>query len=111
LDNDPTRFCVSVIAALRTCLPNLGQTALTLLHSREAPPFSTILTALLNELAQGSGDIILILDDYHVISDQSIHDSLLFLLDHLPVGMHLLLATRTDPELPLSRLRVRGQLS
>ena len=69
------------------------------------------MTALLNEFVQGSGDIILILDDYHVISDQAIHDSLLFLLDHLPVRMHLVLATRTDPELPLSRFRVRGQLS
>src|SRR6266702_6443867 len=88
----------------------MGEMALAMLHSREAPPLSTILTALLNELVQGSGDIILILDDYHVISDQAIHDSLLFLLDHLPVRMHLVLATRTDPELPLSRWRVRGQL-
>ena len=110
LDDDPIRFWSSVIAALRTCLPRVGEMALTLLHSREAPPLSTILTALLNELVQGSGDIILILDDYHMISDQAIHDSLLFLLDHLPVRMHLVLATRTDPALPLSRWRVRGQL-
>lgn len=110
LDNDPIRFWASVIAALRICLPNLGQTALALLHSPQSPPLSTVLTALLNELTQGSGDILLILDDYHVISDQAIHDSLLFLLDHLPVRVHLVLATRTDPELPLSRLRVRGQL-
>jgi LuxR family maltose regulon positive regulatory protein len=110
LDNDPTRFWASVIAALRTCLPKVGQTALVLLHSPEAPPLSTILTALLNDLMPDSSDIILILDDYHVISDQTIHDSLLFLLDHLPPRMHLVLATRTDPELPLSRLRVRGQL-
>jgi LuxR family transcriptional regulator, maltose regulon positive regulatory protein len=111
LDNDPIRFWASVIAALRTCLPRVGKTALAMLHSPEAPPLSTILTNLLNELEQGSGDIILILDDYHVIEDQAIHDSLLFLLEHLPGCMHLLLATRTDPELPLSRLRVRGQLS
>ena len=110
LDNDPIRFWASVVAALRTCLPNLGQTALALLHAREAPPLSTILTALLNELVQAPRDIILILDDYHVISDQTIHDALLFLLDHLPVRMHLVLATRTDPALPLSRLRVRSQM-
>src|SRR5207244_7341479 len=79
-------------------------------HSTQSPPLSTILTSLLNEIMHGSGDIILILDDYHVISDQAIHDSLLFLLDHLPVHTHLVLATRTDPELPLSRLRVRGHL-
>ena len=110
LDNDPIRFWASVIVALRTPLPHIGQTALALLHSSEAPPLSTILTNLLNEIVQISRDIILILDDYHVISDQAIRDSLLFLLDHLPVHMHLVLATRTDPELPLSRLRVRGQL-
>ncbi len=110
LDNDPIRFWASVIAALRTCLPTIGQTALAMLHSPETPPLSTILTALLNELVEGSEVIILILDDYHVISDQAIHDSLLFLLDHLPPRMHLVLATRTDPELPLSRLRVRSQL-
>jgi LuxR family transcriptional regulator, maltose regulon positive regulatory protein len=110
LDNDPIRFWTSVIAALRTSLPKIGEEALALLHSPEAPPLSTILTVLLNELMQGSRDIILILDDFHVISEQAIHDGLLFLLDHLPVSLHLVLATRTDPELPLSRLRVRGQL-
>jgi ATP/maltotriose-dependent transcriptional regulator MalT len=110
LDNDPIRFWASVIAALRISMPDLGQTALALLHSPQSPPLSTILTALLNEIMHGSGDIILILDDYHVISDQAIHDSLLFLLDHLPEHMHLVLATRSDPELPLSRLRVRGQM-
>ena len=96
LDNDPIRFWASVIAALRTCVPHLGQTALALLHAQEAPPLSVILTAFLNELAQGAGAIILILDDYHVISDQAIHDSLLFLLDHLPARLHLVLATRID---------------
>jgi LuxR family maltose regulon positive regulatory protein len=110
LDNDPIRFWASVIAALRTYLPRVGKTALALLHSQEAPPLSTILMALLNELVQDSVDVILILDDYHVIEDQVIHDSLLFLLDHLPMNMHLVLATRTDPALPLSRLRVRGQM-
>jgi ATP/maltotriose-dependent transcriptional regulator MalT len=110
LDNDPIRFWTAVIAALRICMPELGQTALALLHSPQSPPMSTILTALLNEIMPGSGDIILILDDYHVITDQAIHDSLLFLHDHLPDCLHLVLATRTDPELPLSRLRVRGQL-
>jgi LuxR family maltose regulon positive regulatory protein len=110
LDTEPTRFWTSVIAALRTGLPNRGQTAFALLHSQEAPPLSTILTALLYELEQMGTDIILILDDYHVISDQAIHDSILFLLDHLPANLHLVLATRKDPELPLSRFRVRGQL-
>src|SRR5260370_21354814 len=110
LDNEPIRFWASVIAALRTCLPTLGEEALALLHAPQSPPLSTILTSLLNEIVQVDREVTLILDDYHVISDQAIADSLLFLLDHLPVTLHLVLATRTDPELPLSRLRVRGQL-
>ena len=113
-DNDPIRFWASVIAALNaqrgTALPKFGETALALLHAQEAPPLSTILTVLLNEIQEGGRETILILDDYHVIEDQAIADSLLFLLVHLPAHLHLVLATRTDPVLPLSRLRVRGQL-
>ncbi|HZR43868.1 MAG TPA: LuxR C-terminal-related transcriptional regulator [Ktedonobacteraceae bacterium] len=109
-DNDPRRFWISVIAALRTCLPNLGQGASAMLRSPESPPLSTILMALLNEILEEACEIILILDDYHAISDQAIHESVLFWLEHQPAQLHLVLATRTDPELPLSRLRVRGQL-
>ena len=110
LDNNPIRFWASVIAALRTCEPRIGQGTLAILHSPQSPPLSTILTNLLNEIGQVGRDIILILDDYHVIEDQTIHEAMLFLLDHLPDTLHLVLATRTDPELPLSRLRVRSQL-
>jgi LuxR family maltose regulon positive regulatory protein len=109
-DNDPIRFWLSVIAAVRTCLPTFGEAARELLHSPQAPPLSTILTTLLDEMEQVDRDIILILDDYHVISDQGIHDSLLALLDHPPAKMHLVLSTRTNPELPLSRFRVRSQM-
>ncbi len=110
LDNNPIRFWASVIAALRTCLPNLGQGALAMLHSSESPPLSTILMALLQDLVEEGPEIIVILDDYHVISDQAIFDSMLFLLDHVPANLHVVLVTRTDPELPLSRFRVRSQL-
>jgi LuxR family transcriptional regulator, maltose regulon positive regulatory protein len=110
LDNNPIRFWASVIAALRTCLPNLGQGALAMLHSSESPPLSTILMALLRDLVEEGSEIILILDDYHVISDQAIYETMLFFLDNLPPTLHLVLATRTDPELPLSRFRVRSQL-
>src|SRR3989440_68377 len=104
LDDESIRFWASVIAALRTGLPTLGEDALAMLHSPQSPPLSTILTALLNELVQVDREVILILDDYHVISDQTIQESMLFMLDHLPATLHLLLATRTDPELPLARL-------
>jgi LuxR family maltose regulon positive regulatory protein len=110
MDNDPILFWTSVIAALRTCLPKLGETALAMLHAPQFPPLSTILAALLCEIREEGRELILILDDYHVISDQAIHESMLFLLDHLPPILHLVLATRIDPALPLSRLRVRGQL-
>jgi LuxR family transcriptional regulator, maltose regulon positive regulatory protein len=109
-DNDPIRFWLSVIAALRTCLPSCGEAAQEMLHSPQAPPLSTILSTLLGEIEQVERDIILILDDYHVISDQTIHDSLLALLEHPPTNLHLVLASRTNPELPLARLRVRSQL-
>jgi LuxR family transcriptional regulator, maltose regulon positive regulatory protein len=110
LDNDPTSFWTSVIAALRTCLPQCGQRALALLHSSESPPLSSIMMILLQDLMEEAADIILILDDYHVISEQTIFDSMRFFIEHLPPQLHLVIATRTDPELPLVRWRVHGQL-
>lgn len=110
LDNDPIRFWASVIAALRTCLPTIGETALALLYAQQAPPPTVILAHLLNEIGQIGRELMLILDDYHLIADPAIQQAMLFLLEHLPACMHLVLATRIDPELPLSRLRVRGQL-
>ena len=109
-DNDPIRFWLSVIAALRACLPTFGEAARELLYSPQAPPLSTILTTLLDEVEQVNRELILILDDYHVISDQAIHDSLLALLNHPPAHLHLVLSTRTNPALPLSRFRVRSQM-
>src|SRR6266487_2858649 len=109
-DNDPIRFWLSVIAALRTCQPTCGEAARELLYSPQAPPLSTILTTLLDEVEQVDRELILILDDYHVISDQAIHDSLLALLNHPPANLHLVLSTRTNPALPLSRFRVRSQM-
>ncbi|HEX6477591.1 MAG TPA: LuxR C-terminal-related transcriptional regulator [Ktedonobacteraceae bacterium] len=110
MDNDPLRFWGSCIAALQTRLPAIGQEAFALLHAQEAPPLSTILTMLLNELREERKELILILDDYHVIEHQAISESMLFFLDHLPSNLHLVFATRADPELPLARWRVRGQL-
>jgi LuxR family transcriptional regulator, maltose regulon positive regulatory protein len=110
LDDDPIRFWDLVIAALREACPTLGKTALALLHSPQSLPLSTMVTAFLHDLERVSQDIILILDDYHVISDQAICDSLLFLLDHAPASLHLVLVSRTDPDLPLARFRVRGQV-
>ena len=109
-DNDPTRFWVAVITALRTCFPTLGEAAFSLLQSLQPPQLITTLTFLINDLAAVSEDAVLILDDYHVIEEPAIHESLVFLLDHLPGTLHLVLATRVDPPLALSRWRARGQL-
>ena len=109
-DNDPTRFWVAVITALRTCLPTLGEAAFSLLQSLQPPQLITTLTFLINDLAAFSEDAVLILDDYDVIEEPAIHESLVFLLDHLTGTLHLALSSRVDPPLALSRWRARGQL-
>ena len=111
-DNDPVRFLASVLAALQQLDPDMGTTALALLHSPQPVPPERVLTVLTDELTnREAGDFALVLDDYHAISAAPIHGSLIFLLEHLPPQMHLVLATRADPPLPLARLRARGQLS
>ena len=112
-DNDPTRFWTYIIAALRHSGPTLsavGEAALTMLHSPQPPPLTSALTSLINELAAFAQDTALILDDYHLVRRRAIHESLQFLLDHLPSCLHLLIASRVDPPLALARLRARGQL-
>ncbi|HET8846333.1 MAG TPA: LuxR C-terminal-related transcriptional regulator [Ktedonobacteraceae bacterium] len=110
LDNDLVRFWSSVIAALRTCRPGIGEEALAMLHSRQSPPLPIILMTFLNELLAVGREIVLILDDYHVIEDQTIEESMRFLIEHMPDHLHLVLNSRTEPALPLARLRVRSQL-
>jgi LuxR family transcriptional regulator, maltose regulon positive regulatory protein len=109
-DNDPVSFWTYVIAALRTVAPGVGESALTLLQAPQPPPVETALTTLLNDLGAVSGDIVLVLDDYHVIDARDVQDGMAFLLDHLPPGLHVVIASRADPALPLSRLRARGEL-
>jgi ATP/maltotriose-dependent transcriptional regulator MalT len=109
-DTDPVNFWTSCIAALRRYQPSPGEEALALLHASQSPPLSTVLVSLLNDIVLLDQEIILILDDFHLIEDQAIYEGLSFLLDHLPIHLHLVLSTRTDPQLPLSRLRVNGRL-
>lgn len=111
-DNHPTRFWLAFIAALRSCESSVGQAALGMLYSPEPPPLSALLTVLLNDLASlaQSAPLMLILDDYHLIDDQAIHEGMTFFLEHLPDKLHLILASRVDPPLPLARWRVRGEL-
>jgi len=109
-DNDLARFLVYVVTALRKIEPAIGEQLLTVLQNPPLPPTDTLLTPLINEIAASPSDFILILDDYHVIEAQAIDDALTFIIDHLPPPMHLVITTREDPSLPISRLRARGQL-
>jgi LuxR family transcriptional regulator, maltose regulon positive regulatory protein len=121
-DNDPTRFLTYLIAALQT-LPlkngesNIGARALAVLQSSQPPSTESILTTLLNDITTISDSFLLVLDDYHLIDSQpvdaamSIDGALAFLIEHQPPQIHLVIATREDPHLPLARLRARGQLT
>lgn len=110
-DNDPARFWRYVIAALDGLRPGIGEAPLALLSSSQELPIQTVLTALLNALVDLPIDVALVLDDYHVIGAEAIHGALAFGIDHLPPRLHLVIATRTDPPLPLARLRARGELT
>ena len=110
-DNDPVSFWTYVIAALRTVAPGVGEGALALLQAPRPPAVETVLTVLLNDLGAAAGDIVLVLDDYHVVDAGEVQDQMAFLLDHLPPGLHVVIASRADPALPLARWRVRGELA
>ena len=113
-DNDLTRFLTYFITALNQANGSetaLGNGALNMLQAPQPLPVETTLTSLINEIATVPDRIIFILDDYHLIDSQAIHDALTFLLENLPPTMHLIIATREDPLLPLSRLRARGWLT
>jgi LuxR family maltose regulon positive regulatory protein len=110
-DNDPTRFLTYLVAALQTIMANIGEGVLDVLQSPQPPPLESILTNLLNEITAVPDNFLLVLDDYHVINAQQVDQTLTFLLDHLPPQMHLVIASREDPKLPLARLRARGQLT
>jgi LuxR family transcriptional regulator, maltose regulon positive regulatory protein len=109
-DNDPIRFLSHVIASLQTVQAGIGEAAWAALYSPQHPPLESILTLLLNEVTTVMPPLCLVLDDYHVIKAGAVHDALRFLLEHLPPQMHLVITSRSDPPLPLARLRARGEL-
>jgi LuxR family maltose regulon positive regulatory protein len=112
-DNDPARFWRHAVAALDAVYPGIGERVGPLLGPPAPQSFEGLVTALINELAarSGPGGVPLVLDDYHLVGSQPVHASLGFLLDHLPPGLHPVLASRADPPLGLARLRARGQLT
>ena len=115
-DNEATRFWTYLIAAIQTVHADLGRDALHLLQAAQPLPTQAILGSLLNEIAAlaqppSPRDLVLVLDDYHLISAPQIQEGLAFLLEHQPHNLHLVISTRADPPLPLFRLRARGHLT
>jgi LuxR family transcriptional regulator, maltose regulon positive regulatory protein len=112
-ENDPARFWRHAVAALDRACPGTGDRVAPLLGPPAPASFEGVVTALVNELAAqpDAGEALLVLDDYHVIGSQVVHDSLAFLLEHQPAGLCVVLASRSDPPLALPRLRARGQLA
>jgi LuxR family maltose regulon positive regulatory protein len=108
-DNDPASFWTYLVAALKTAAPGVGASALSHLQPPQ-PPSEAGLVTLLNDLDALSDDVVLVLDDYHVIDARDVQDGMAFLLEHLPPRIHLVIGSRADPALPLARLRGRGEL-
>ena len=110
-DNDPALFFAYFIAALQTIEENIGKGLLDLLDSSQHSSFEPILTELINQIVTTSSEFVLVLDDYHVIESPDIDQAISFLISNMPPQMHLVITTRTDPTLPLPRLRSRGLLT
>ncbi|MEL7333798.1 MAG: LuxR C-terminal-related transcriptional regulator [Cyanobacteria bacterium J06560_2] len=110
-DNNPATFWTYLITALKNVQPDFGARSLSLAQSSQPPAIESILMILLNELTAIEADIVLVLDDYHVIETQTIHHGIGFLLSHLPPQVHLIISSRADPPLSLARLRSHGELT
>jgi LuxR family maltose regulon positive regulatory protein len=109
-DNQTGRFLSYLIAAVQTVDPTIGNESFQLMRGMQPALPAAVLTSLLNDLNATASEMVLVLDDYHSISSQAVHEQVVFLLEHCPSNLHLLIATRSDPPLPLARLRMRGQM-
>ncbi|MFX3636987.1 MAG: LuxR C-terminal-related transcriptional regulator [Candidatus Pristimantibacillus sp.] len=110
-DNDQARFLTYLIAAMQTIRADIGEGVSAVLQSPQPPPIESILTILINEIGDIFDPFVLILDDYHVINADLVNNALSFLIEHLPSQMHVVIATREDPMIPLARLRARNHLT
>ena len=107
-DNDLGRFLTYLVASLQDLYPGLAAQLPTFFRLPKEYSVEPLLAPLINQVAEAKEHFALILDDYHLITSQAIHDALSFLLDHLPENLQLIIASRADPPLPLARLRARG---
>jgi LuxR family maltose regulon positive regulatory protein len=110
-DNDATRFLTYLVAALQTIAPTIGAGVVASLQAPQPPPIDALLPMLLNQIAALPQPALLVLDDYHLLQARPIDQALALLVERLPPQLHLVIATREDPPLPLARLRARGQLT
>jgi LuxR family transcriptional regulator, maltose regulon positive regulatory protein len=110
-DNDPTRFWSYLVTAVRTVEPEVGTVALEALGDPSVELERVVVASLVSDLATVAAPLVLVLDDYHLITDASCHQTLGWFLDHLPSEVHVVLSTRLDPPLPLARMRARGELA
>ncbi len=110
-DNDLGVFLAYFVGALQTIFPDALAETQTLLSGPAIPPVTILAGALINELDELGRDFVLVLDDYHAVHEQSIHELLSALLQHPPKGLHLVITTRQDPRLSLAVLRARSQLT
>ena len=110
-DNDPARFLTHLVAAIHNVDAKIGSGAKALLDGTQATAAEPVLVSLINDLVRVGTSFIVVLDDYHAVEARLVHDAVAFLLDHSPPQLHLAIASRSDPPLPLSRLRVRNQMT
>jgi LuxR family maltose regulon positive regulatory protein len=110
-DNDPVRFWTYVVGALQTVEPELGTPALALMRNPGGDAVEAVLTTLINEATGLTTKVVLVLDDYHSVRNREIYEGVEFLVEHLPPTLHVVLSGRSDPPLPLPRLRARGELN
>jgi LuxR family maltose regulon positive regulatory protein len=110
-DSDPARFLAYLVGALQEVEEGIGEGVLASLRSPGMPPIEALMGGLVNDLAEVAHEITLVLDDYHLIDSERVHEAVSFLLEHLPENVRLVVSGRTDPPLPLARLRARGQMT
>lgn len=109
-DNDLRTFLRYLVAALQTVDGELGEGVMPVLEAAQTPEPRYVINHLINELASRNHRLVLTLDDYHIIDNPAVHKILTYLIDHQPSQLHLVVTSRFDPPLPLSRLRVRQQI-
>jgi len=110
-DNDPRRFCSYLIAALQQIHSNIGKSLLNQIETPQLPPAEMLLTGLINELVSKPSPFLLVLDDYHLIQNNWIHEAIEYLVEYQPPGLHLIIITRVDPPFSLTLMRSRGQIT